>query len=628
MAQSSGFLLDVKYSEWLGLSPLQMATDSSGAIYILSAGWASCADCVTKLSADGTTVLWQDQLEFEAFAMAVDPNGGVYVIPGAGPTDTTTYVAKLNAAGSGVEWQTSVGFEAGSGPPAVLAADAQGRAYVAGEYNVTTQSARLVRLNAAGTAIDYTAELTGTTTSIAVDQSGAAYVAGYYAVPNTQVGFLERVAPDGTVGYLTTLSKDSSPAAVALDANGDAVVVGGGVLQRLNSTGAITLTTSVSGAHTLALDAAGNAYVTGGTDQLYPVKRSVAACGWISVGSGAAAAGWLSVIAPDGSLLQTTYIPGAVTSTIPGIDVPLVAIGANGTVLVSALAGTTFSPTQSGPPFAAGHTGFGADFLMSLSPNANAQTVSLACVGNAASYVADPVAPGEVVTLYGNGLGPQLGVQLQASLEEPYPTQAAGVEVTFDGTAAPLMWVQDAQINVVAPWSLTPGGNTQICVSYNNVKTNCLTWPVAQADPAVFTADGTYAAAVNQDGSLNSAEHPAPVGSIVSVWATGLGPLATPEPDGTLVAFPLLSNVLTAGVESEEIIPNKPPCGCGVFPIDTPFVVTYAGSAPYLVAGISQINFQVVPYPNQVLTPGIVGAIFVTLPSTRSPGFQIYVAGQ
>jgi len=41
-------------------------------------------------------------------------------------------------------------------------------------------------------------------------------------------------------------------------------------------------------------------------------------------------------------------------------------------------------------------------------------------------------------------------------------------------------------------------------------------------------------------------------------------------------------------------------------------VVTYAGPAPYLVAGTSQINFQVVKYA---------GTIFA-----GSNGFQIYVA--
>jgi uncharacterized protein (TIGR03437 family) len=372
----------------------------------------------------------------------------------------------------------------------------------------------------------------------------------------------------------------------------------------------------------LALDSAGNAYITGNTDQLYPVKNSLAACGGLAPFPEASGAGWLTVVAPDGSLLQTTYIPGALSSIFSGVDVPLIAIGRNSTVLVSALAGMTFAPTQTGPPVSPELTGWASTFLMSLSPNGNAQTVSLACIGNAASFVTDAVAPGEVVTLFGNGLGPEQGVQPRATLQTPYPTQAAGVEVTFDGTPAPLLWVQDAQINAVAPWSLTPGGNTRICASYNNVNTNCLTWPVVEADPAVFTTDGVYAAAVNQDGTLNSADNPAQVSSIVSVWATGLGPIAPAQADGTLVGLPLPANVLPAGVQAQWLISGG---GGGLVSEGTqPFVVTYTGPAPYLAAGVSQISFQVVQYPISADRAGIV----VTLPSTQSPEFQVYVAGQ
>jgi uncharacterized protein (TIGR03437 family) len=168
---------------------------------------------------------------------------------------------------------------------------------------------------------------------------------------------------------------------------------------------------------------------------------------------------------------------------------------------------------------------------------------------NAASFEPGAVAPGELVTLFGTGLGPQQGVQPEATPESPFPTQAANVEVTFDGTPAPLLWVQDAQINAVAPWSLTPGQTTQVCVSYENTNGNCLTCPVVETAPAVFLVDGTYAAAVNQDGSINSLSNPAAVGSIVSVWATGLGPITPPEADGMLVGFPLPHNVLAVEVE-------------------------------------------------------------------------------
>jgi len=330
----------------------------------------------------------------------------------------------------------------------------------------------------------------------------------------------------------------------------------------------------------------------------------------------------LSVFARDGSLLQTTYVPGAANGV-------LIATGPNLTVSVAAVAGTSFAPTQSGP-FPTGTPG--TSLLLHLSPNANAQTLPLACVGNAASYGTansgtPGIAPGEIVTLVGNGLGPQQGIQTQATLQSPFPTQVATVEVTFDGTPAPLLWVQDAQINAVAPWSVTPGQSTQVCVSYNGAKTNCLTWPVVEASPAVFTVDGVYAAAVNQDGTLNSASNPAPVGSIVSVWATGLGPITPPQADGTLVGLPLPDNIVVpVGVQAPT--PIFEPCHPGVQTCPPPYIdfdVTYAGPAPYLIAGASQINFQIVDYA----PPGYqTGAISLTLSSTRSPGFQVYVAGQ
>jgi uncharacterized protein (TIGR03437 family) len=321
----------------------------------------------------------------------------------------------------------------------------------------------------------------------------------------------------------------------------------------------------------------------------------------------------LTVVGPDGSLLQSTYIPGA--SFYPA---PLVAAGPNSTVFVVATAGTDFAPTEAGP-FPAGETGM--SFLLRLSPTANARTVSLACVGNAATYGTGRIAPGEIVTLFGNGLGPQQGIATQATLRIPFPTQAANVEVTFDRTPAPLLWVQDAQINVVAPWSLTPGQTTQVCVSYIGVKTNCLAWPVVETAPAVFTVDGLYAAALNQDGTINSADNPAVPGSIVSVFATGLGPITTPQADGTLVGLPLPNDVLQVGVEAKWVTPGIPFGGGET----TPFVVTYAGPAPYLVAGASQVNFQIVPYH---AGPPDGGQIYVSLPSTSSQAFQVYVAGQ
>jgi uncharacterized protein (TIGR03437 family) len=180
----------------------------------------------------------------------------------------------------------------------------------------------------------------------------------------------------------------------------------------------------------------------------------------------------------------------------------------------------------------------------------------------------------------------------------------------------------------VAPWSLTPGQSTQVCATYNDVITNCLTWPVAQTAPGVFTVDGTYAAAINQDGTVNSVNHPAPVGSIIAVWATGLGAIAPAQADGTLVGLPLPDDMLPGTVESLWVIPGTYPDGLGEQRIVTPLTVTYAGPAPYMVAGASQINFQVIDY--HAGTP-LDGRLYVNLlpeTSVASLPFQVYVSGQ
>jgi len=600
-----------QYGPYGFAGPAYIAADRTGALYTMMPCPANEAStyCVTKLSADGATILWQNNLGF-AGAMAVDPTGGVYIAgdPNA-QYSPTVVVEKLSADGSGVAWQTVLNGTYGEpGTVIGLAVDSTGRAFV----SCSRQNAgEVVRLNTSG-GIDFVLQVPIALTAIAVDPTGADVVVAAGAG-------LARLAPDGVTWLGVTLPQPLLPPylALAVAANGDAVVYGLGpestwILQRVDAGGNVLFSKAIPGSNGpinpswagLALDAAGNAYITSYSGSaLFPVRNSIAACG----------TAWLSVFAPDGSILQTTYLPGAGVTMYGGGPhfSGLVAVSADSSVFVLDSYDGSTGPTRTGP-FSASSA-----VLFHLSPNAGASLAPLACVGNAATMTIGPVAPGELVALYGSGLGPQLGVQPQATLTTPYPTQAAGVEVTFDGTPAPLTWVQDAQINLAVPWSVS-GPATKVCVTYNQVQTNCLSWPVAAVSPGVFTSDGVHAAAWNQDGTVNSAANPAPVHSVVSILATGLGPISPAQADGSLVRSPLPANNLPVQLQC---------LGMTNCPAEITYSTMYAGPAPDEIAGISQINFYA---SDATLDDGLVPLyLAVQAPSglALSNAFQIYVTG-
>jgi len=620
--------LGLDYSEWgplsIGSRPA-IAADSSGAVYLLlnCPGNFQSSDCVTKLSADGKTVLWQNSLGF-AGQMAVDPDGGVYVASATGLAEV--FVEKLTADGSGVLWTMQLSGTHTPGLPNTgvgisLAVDATGRVFVACG---TADGGEVARLNASG-GIDFALPVPIAPSAIAVDPTGTQVVVAV-------AGGLARLAPDGISWLDISLPQPLPPVYVSLAvaANGDAAVYGQGtdgswVLQRVDAAGDVLFSTSVPGSggpaggtsvvwEEMGLDAAGNAYITGfGGATLRPVRNSVAPCG----------SGWLSAIAPDGTVLQTTYLPGAgiVASGVSNYVTGLVAVSASGAVIVLASSDGSAAATQAGPfpeyPF---DSTYGAAELFHLSPHSNAQLSPLACVGNSAGYAIGAVAPGELVTLFGSGLGPAQGVQTQATPLAPYPAEAAGVEVTFDGTPAPLLWVQDSQINAVVPWSVS-GTSAQVCVTYGPAPTNCLNWPVAEAAPGVFTADGVHALAVNQDGTPNGPSNPAPLDSTVTIFATGLGPISPAPADGSLIGTPAPAN--TMSIQLQCTVATIPTC-----PVPS---IVYGGMkavpVPLGVAGLSEITFRA---GYAVIGDGLIPLmVAVETPSgtVLSNAFQISVSG-
>jgi uncharacterized protein (TIGR03437 family) len=547
------FPLGMDYSRQIDPSLLQaasaMAVDGDGNVYFLGSGnpanikattvlgtQPNPASFVLKLTPSADRVVYVTLVGLSADTLAVDPAGNAYVT-------SQGRVVKLNGTGTELLYSTTVGDGLYLSS---IAVDRDGHAYVTGWTGLTplrttvgafqrTASAEshafVVKLSADGASFDYATYLSGSGTDlgegIALDATGAAFVLGrndsadfpvtpgaYLTSAGAGKPFLARLAPDGTNLIYATFTGGVSdrPQAVAADPEGNALVALSGTdgrttLLRFNAQGTtvafskvlppVTLPFMRSGS--VALDAAGNAYFTGITTAAnYPVKDSLTPCGSV----------FLSVFDAAGNLIQSTYVGGdagiyAFTSAL--------GLGPNSTVYVA-------GPTKFDPLLADGQI-----VLVRLSPGVAAHPVSLACLGNAASFDAGPIAAGEILSLFGQGLGPATGMQPDVSPNTSFPAQLANVAVTFDGTPGPLLYVQDGQINAIAPWRLTPGQTTQVCFSYNGSATNCIQRMVVQAAPGVFMADSTHAAALNQDGTINSATNPAQPGSIVSIFATGLG---------------------------------------------------------------------------------------------------------
>ncbi len=138
---------------------------------------------------------------------------------------------------------------------------------------------------------------------------------------------------------------------------------------------------------------------------------------------------------------------------------------------------------------------------------------------NAASYEAGPVAPFELVALFGRDLGPE------EAISGPGSDSLGGTRVTFDGEPAPLLYASARQVIAMVPAAVAGKSAARVEVRYNGAASPAVLVPVAETWPGLFAADATgmgQAVAVNQDGSLNGAANPAPRGSTVQLFATGL----------------------------------------------------------------------------------------------------------
>lgn len=181
------------------------------------------------------------------------------------------------------------------------------------------------------------------------------------------------------------------------------------------------------------------------------------------------------------------------------------------------------------------------------------------------------------------------------------------MQVSFDGNAAPLFYVQSGQLNVSVPYEVSGQTSTQMQVGFMGIQSDPIALQVTATAPALFTVDpgGTGQGAIlNQDNSLNSASNPATAGSVVILFATGEGQTAPAGVDGKIASdvlpMPLAPVTVQIGGVSASVL--------------------YAGGAPGEVAGVMQVNVMIPTgisaggaVPVQLTVGGVVSQPGVTL---------------
>ena len=205
------------------------------------------------------------------------------------------------------------------------------------------------------------------------------------------------------------------------------------------------------------------------------------------------------------------------------------------------------------------------------------QVLPVDSVLNGASMLSGPIVPGEIITLLGAfPIGPPA--------------------VLINGVQTPMIYGNTGLLNPVVPFGLDLSKPADLQIRSQNQTVAETTIAVAAAAPAIFTQTGTgtgAGAVLNEDYTVNTFSTPASANSVLLVYGTGFGAMQSLVTDGqpSMAAIPLAVPVTaTIGGVSADVI--------------------YAGSAPSLIAGVTQINVRVPeglpsnPYTPLVLSVG------------------------
>jgi uncharacterized protein (TIGR03437 family) len=214
---------------------------------------------------------------------------------------------------------------------------------------------------------------------------------------------------------------------------------------------------------------------------------------------------------------------------------------------------------------------------------------------NAASLQSGPLSPGEIVSIFGANLA---GLSDQTQLDSPFlgsgwfyfPTISAGTSVLFNGTYAPVLYAAGGQVNAIVPVGLAGQSVADVIVVEYGVASSGFSVPLQDTTPAIFSishqGSGPGAIFNATNNLVNSANNPAPKGSIIQIYAEGGGVWNQPGTSKVKLQDGQIDNL--GSPYPSPVEPVSLTIG------GQPAQILYAGQAPDLVAGALQIN-AVVP---------------------------------
>jgi uncharacterized protein (TIGR03437 family) len=204
-------------------------------------------------------------------------------------------------------------------------------------------------------------------------------------------------------------------------------------------------------------------------------------------------------------------------------------------------------------------------------PNPN----GIVTVTHSATFQTGAIAGGEIVALFGLAIGPATAMGAQLDSNGNVATALGATSVLFNGVPAPLYYGGANQINAEAPVEIAGSVSALVQVLSGTKTIASGLVDIAPYEPGLFVA-GAFAAALNQDLTVNSAVNPSPKGSVIVLYGTGFGSTQPLDKTGVPAAPPLGTPLgyVTVNINGESA------------------AVLYVGDAPYF-CGLTQLNVQI-----------------------------------